>query len=187
MKSKSVITIALIAFVCVCVVFLMAKESKSRIPAEELDIKTTDSGVEISKKPSTVDRNESPANNVKAENESAAVPSHKIIATYYHANKRCKSCNIIGTLSELTFVTKFKKEMMSGDIEFHLVNYDEPENKHFYTDYKMTSQSLILSEVVDGAEKRWVNLEKVWPLLNNKDKFIKYVEDETREFMRNGE
>ena len=57
-----------------------------------------------------------------------------------------------------------------------MVNYDEKGNEHFKKDYGLSAQSLIVSEVKAGKELRWENLEKVWDLTYDKDKFIAYVE-----------
>ena len=54
MKGKSILAIGLFAFVCVSVIFLMAKEAKNRNPAEDLNIKSSNTGVEISEK-TTID------------------------------------------------------------------------------------------------------------------------------------
>jgi len=104
-------------------------------------------------------------------------------ATYYHGNVRCPTCMKIETYSQECIETRFAKEIKAGKVAWRTVNYDEKGNEHFYKDYGLTAQSLIVSEVKGNKELRWKNLEKVWDLTYDKDKFIQYFEDEFRAFM----
>ena len=54
----------------------------------------------------------------------------------------------------------------------------QPENKHYDKDYKLYAQSVILSDVKDGKELRWLNLDKIWKLLNNDKAFQEYIAKE---------
>jgi hypothetical protein len=105
-------------------------------------------------------------------------------ATYYHGNTRCPTCVKIETFSKECFETRFAKEIQQGKLKFRIVNYEEKGNEHFWKDYSLKAQSLIVSEVKGGKELRWVNLEKVWDLTHDKGLFFKYVEGETRGFIK---
>jgi hypothetical protein len=52
------------------------------------------------------------------------------------------------------------------------VNFDDEVNRHFVNDYKLYSQSLILSRVRGGKEVAWANLDKIWTLVGNKEEFL---------------
>lgn len=105
-------------------------------------------------------------------------------ATYYHGNVRCPTCVKIEAYSKEAIESGFTREIASGKVAFRMVNYDEKGNEHFKQDYALSAQSLIVSEVKAGKELRWKNLEKVWDLTYDKDKFIAYVTGEFKTFMK---
>jgi hypothetical protein len=108
----------------------------------------------------------------------------KYLATYYHGNVRCPTCKKIEAYSQEAIETRFAKEIKAGKVAFRMVNYDEKGNEHFKKDYNLEAQSLIISEVKNGKELRWRNLEKVWDLTYDKEKFIAYVEAEVKAFIK---
>ena len=73
--------------------------------------------------------------------------------------------------------------MKEGKVVWGLVNLDEPANTHYIEDYQLYSKSVIVSDVRDGEEVRWKNLMKVWQLTNDKAAFIRYVQDEVRDYL----
>jgi hypothetical protein len=109
-------------------------------------------------------------------------PKDKVIVYYLHRTARCPSCEKIEKLSGETIKEKFAAELKSGAMEWQSLNLDEPGNAHFENDYKLQWQSVVLSEIKDGKETRWKNLDKVWDLLDDDGAFKKYIEDEVRGF-----
>ena len=61
-----------------------------------------------------------------------------------------------------------------------VVNVDEDEHKHFVKDYELVTRSVVLVDAGDAA--RWKNLPRVWQLVRDKEKFLEYVREETRQF-----
>ena len=78
----------------------------------------------------------------------------------------------------------FKDALASGDLEFKAVNVEDRGNEHFVNDYQLYTKSLILSFVKDGKEVRHKNLDKIWELARDKQKFITYVTKEINGFMK---
>jgi hypothetical protein len=74
----------------------------------------------------------------------------------------------------------FAGELADGQMQWRVINIDDPQNKHFEDDYRLQAQSVVLSEVRTGKETRWKNLEKVWDLLDDDAGFVRYVQDEIR-------
>jgi len=105
------------------------------------------------------------------------------IATYFFTNVRCPSCLSIERLTSMTIRDEFAPDIASGRLRWRTVNLDGEGNFHYVKDYKLFTKSVIISQVVDGKEVRWKNLEKVWELLRNEGKFKKYVKDEVASFM----
>ncbi|MDX9786055.1 MAG: nitrophenyl compound nitroreductase subunit ArsF family protein [Desulfobacterales bacterium] len=113
----------------------------------------------------------------------SATPAHYYTATYFHGSFRCGTCQRIETLSEKAITNHFAQELKSGALVWRAVNVDEPENQHYVKDYSLFTKSLIISEVKDGKEIRWKNLEKVWNFVRNEDKFDEYVLSEVKAWM----
>ena len=61
---------------------------------------------------------------------------------------------------------------------------EEPGNRHFIDDYRLTSQSLVIVEYRDGRQVRWKNLEKVWTLLESEKEFFPYVQEGVSSYLK---
>jgi hypothetical protein len=107
----------------------------------------------------------------------------KVIAYYFHRTRRCVSCLTIERYSAEAIQNGFGEQLKKGRLEWRPVNVEEEGNEHFEEDFALYSQSLILVEIKDGKQGRWKNLEKIWELMNDKESFTKYVQDEIREYV----
>lgn len=130
-----------------------------------------------------------PALNVSA--GSAAVkpvenpkPARSIIVTYFHTTMRCPTCHKIEELSTLAVKSHFEKELSTGEVVWRVINVDEPENAHYNKDYQLYTKSLIVSEVKDGKEVRWKNLEKIWEFVRDEEEFDTYVHTEIKDWLK---
>lgn len=118
--------------------------------------------------------------------ESPAVPAEApstVVVTYFHATARCASCLKIEDLTSTAVTTRFAVPIAEKRLVWRLVNLDEPGNDHFARDYRLYTKSVIVSEVKDGREVRWKNLDQVWKLLNDPEGFQSYVEREVRDYL----
>ena len=107
-----------------------------------------------------------------------------VIAYYFHGSFRCPTCMNMEKYSREAIDSNFKDALASGDLEFKAVNIEDRGNEHFVNDYKLYTKSLILSLVKDGKEVKSKNLDKIWELARNKQKFIDYVTSEVTGFMK---
>ena len=46
---------------------------------------------------------------------------------------------------------------------------------------------MVAVKIQDNAEVSWKNLDQVWDLVGDKEKFISYVQGETRAYLATGE
>lgn len=106
--------------------------------------------------------------------------ARRVIAYYFHTTYRCSSCRKIEMYSHEAIHTAFPKEIESGRLVWRVVNIEEKGNEHFVKDYQLFTKSLVLVEERNGQRTRWRNAAKVWELLGNKERFIAYVQAETR-------
>ena len=109
-----------------------------------------------------------------------------IVAYYFHGNKRCSTCRKLEAYSEEAITGGFTSELESGELEWRVVNTDEDGNAHFVTDFELVTKSVVLVEYRDGEVVRWKNLKLVWQLVGDQDGFLRYVRDETRDFLAEG-
>ena len=99
------------------------------------------------------------------------------VAYYFHGTFRCRTCHKLEQYSREAIETNFKDALVSGKLEFKVINIEDKGNGHYGKDYQLYTKSLILSLVKDGKEIKWKNMDKIWEYVGNKQKFIDYVKN----------
>ncbi len=115
--------------------------------------------------------------------EADAQEGHKLIAYYFHRTKRCRTCLTIQTYAEDALKEAFPEAMKTGELEWRLVNVEEPANEHFVTDYQLTTSEIVLVDTNDGQQTEWRNLKRIWDLVGDELEFKAYVEGEAMMFL----
>ena len=108
----------------------------------------------------------------------------QIYAFYLHGNKRCQTCNTIEKYSHEAIDSNFTGEIADGKIIWQTLNFEEPENEHYITDFELYAHSLVLVELAGDSIVRYKNLERVWELVGEPEAFYQYVRDETADFLK---
>jgi len=106
-----------------------------------------------------------------------------VIAYYFHGYKRCNTCRTIEAYTVEALETGFSDELRRGDLAWLVVNVEEPENEHYVEDYELATKTVVLVEVKDGEESRWTRLDEVWQLVGDKESFVDYIQESTREYL----
>lgn len=106
------------------------------------------------------------------------------VAYYFHGTMRCPTCQKLEQYARQAIENDFKDELASGKLVFRSVNVDLKENGHFIDDYKLFTKSLVLSLVKDGVEVKSKNLQRIWELVGNKEKYSAYVSAEVAAFLK---
>lgn len=109
----------------------------------------------------------------------------RIIVYYFHGTYRCPSCTKIEKWSYEAIKHSFLKALKEGRLLWKPVNVDKPENRHFVKEYSLFTKSLIITEVKGEKQTKWKNLDKVWRLLRDQEKFSAYVTKEVKNYMDN--
>jgi hypothetical protein len=161
MKPKTILTVVLLAFVIASVAYFVFSE----ITREKTPLQTADW---------------SKANRSGATEADAG---NKVIVYYFHATRRCWTCKTIEAYSEEAIRSNFAEELESGMLEWKAVNIDEPENTHFVEDFQLATRTVVLVNVVDGANKEWKRLDRVWQLVRDKRAFVEYIRENTNSFL----
>ena len=169
MNSKTIVTVALLLFVAVSVVYLVVKETGEEPTAE---VKGPGASVEQGK--------EGEAGAELKGRDDVAVAESKVMAYYFHGNVRCMKCRAIEAYTKEAIEGSFAKELKNGSLELRVVNIENPGNEHFVQDFQLVTRSVVLVEMQGDEQKGWKNLKQVWDLVGNKGAFLKYIQDETR-------
>ena len=109
----------------------------------------------------------------------------KVIVYYFHGTYRCPSCTKIEKWSYEAIKHSFLKALKEGRLLWKPVNVDKPENRHFVKEYSLFTKSLIITEVKGEKQTKWKNLDKVWQLLRDQEKFSAYFTQEVKNYMDN--
>lgn len=107
---------------------------------------------------------------VKADTNSA-----KLIAYYFHGKVRCVTCNDIEQSTRQVIEADFQPELASGRLEYRVINYDEPGNTHYATDYQLAAPCVVLSSWRDGRQESWESLPEVWELVGDRPAFKQFI------------
>lgn len=100
------------------------------------------------------------------------------IMYYFHRTLRCQTCLTIEAYIEEALRTHYADALADGRLRWLPTNIEEPENAHFEKDFSLEFNSAILVHLDGQRSISWLNLEKVWDLVERKDEFMAYVCDQ---------
>jgi len=106
----------------------------------------------------------------------------EFVTYYFHPSARCETCLNIEAYSKNaveSWSLNNKRELI-----WRALNIDDPSNEHFRNEFDLQFSSLVIAEYKDGKIERWKNLEEIWNLANDKNKFISYVNNELNLFIK---
>ncbi len=167
MNGKRIVTVLLLAFVAASVGFLVLKETRSSA-AEETVVATAPAGALAKAAVSAAE---------------ATPAARKLVAYYFHLNKRCNTCRAIELQAKEAVDAGFPETLMSGRLEWRAVNLDDAGNEHYYQDFQLTGSSLVLVDLVQGKPSRYKTLQKTWDLVADPPAFQAYIQAETKSWL----
>jgi len=190
MKTKNIVSVILLIFVLASVIVFIAKEAgKTGEPAQTTGQKAVPPVITVKDKPARQNTTATPAGNIAADEpageNTGARPERKITVFYFRTNVRCRSCKLIESFSYEAIQAGFAEALENKSMEWQVVNVEEAGNEHYIKEYQLYTKSVVLVESEGSKELRWKNLEKVWNLLNDKNAFISYVQEEVKKFRDN--
>lgn len=107
-----------------------------------------------------------------------------VVAYYFHGHMRCPTCYKLEQYSKEAIDTNFKDALVSGKLEFKVVNIEDKGNEHYGKDYQLYTKSLILALVKDAKVTKWKNMDKIWEYAGNKERFIDYVKSGVADLLK---
>jgi len=113
-----------------------------------------------------------------------ALAGSKVLVRYFHGNVRCSTCLMFEDWSKAAF-SAFTEEQAAGHLEWQLINFDLPENKHYIKDYALADKALVLVREEDGKQVRWKNVEEFWDYGDNqKQEFVAFVQTLIADYLK---
>ncbi len=175
MKPKNIVTILLLSFVAVSIIVVLAKETGGR-----------DSGTDQAEIAAVTESHAdtgAPSGLTKETRTSVATAQEsKYVVAYLHGRARCGPCRTLEDYAKEAVHAHFADDLASGDMEWRIVNVATPENSHLSQHYGLYTQSVIVSEVQNGTEVRWKNLDMIWQLVRDRDAYFDYIKTEVEAF-----
>lgn len=104
--------------------------------------------------------------------------SARLVVYYFHRTLRCATCLSIEHQTYAAIQDAFPDALARGRIEWRPVNTQEKGNEHFETDFALPTSSLVIVQMRGDEVVAWKNLDRVWELADQPDRFRDYVLDE---------
>jgi len=175
MNIKRIFTVVLLLFVAGSIGYMIVNEKKTETVASEERIEPVSKNVE-SEEIETNTKQFMQSSTAKTESEDIR-QDNQLIVYYFHGDKRCPTCHKLETYAKEGLDAYFADEIASKKIVWKVLNVDRTENSHFIQDYKLVTKSVVLSEVANGKEVRWKNLDQIWQKVRDKDNYLQYIRE----------
>lgn len=124
-----------------------------------------------------------PADTTAAITAPAPDSTAQFLVYYFHGNQRCATCRKLEAYTQEAVDSGFVEQLKVGSIKWLPTNTDDSASAHFVKDYDLYTKAVIVSQVVNGKEIRWKNLDKIWELVGDKEQFVTYIQSELKTFM----
>lgn len=111
------------------------------------------------------------------------LPDNALVVYYFHGDTRCPTCRNIEDYSHKAVESAFAEELAESKLLWRVVNYEQPENSHFATEYEIVSPTVVLVRTTNGEVADRRNLMRVWELVGDRDAFTDYIQNETRSML----
>jgi hypothetical protein len=109
-----------------------------------------------------------------------------VIVYYLHGNTRCPTCKSIEAAAHEAVHDGFAEKLKSGQLQWLMFNFDEPQHAHFKKDYGIEVPMVVLVRRAQGEDAKFVALDEVWPLICQGDQkgCVAYVQRELTAFLQ---
>lgn len=109
----------------------------------------------------------------------------KLEVIYFHATRRCATCNAIEDNTKKTLDLYFADLVKKGVIKMLVVNVDEKKNEALAEKYEATGSSLFLTKTVNGKETKIDMTDFAFSYArNNPEKFKTGLRDKINEVLK---
>lgn len=114
-----------------------------------------------------------------------ADPAHdRVVAYYFHGNRRCRTCVGMQETISKTIQEKFAAELAAGKLSFQEVNYEEPEHEHFVKEFDLSFSTLVVARVRGEQTVKFANCGDIWNHALDQTALAGYAEKNVREYLQ---
>lgn len=161
MKTKTIVSVVLLAFVAVSVAFAFRKIAPTSSTNQQEP--STSNVADIVATPVGLD---------------AKLAETQFTAVYFHAAHRCPTCRKIESFSHEALTA----EIEAGKIAWQIADYTSDANAKLVDQFKVFTSTVVLVEVKEGKVARWKNLEEVWNHTSDQTDFTAFINQAWSEF-----
>ena len=97
---------------------------------------------------------------------------------YFHATRRCQTCNKIEALAREAVETTFADEIAGGRLVFKSLNMEEPENQRFIEAFGLVSNTVVMQQGEDFEK-----FDAVWDHVGDPAAFHAYIQAGVAKFL----
>lgn len=116
--------------------------------------------------------------------EEAASPAEKTAVFYFHGKKRCMTCRNIEKTASKAVETQFAEALESGQLEWHVVNFEEKGNEHYVKELSLVGSGIVVAHVDEtGKLTDAKTLQKVWRLSSDQSGMSQYLKKEVTPYL----
>lgn len=119
---------------------------------------------------------------LKADAE-ASKPGRYVRLVYFHRIPGCPTCQLMSRYIYQTVQTKFPEFTKNKTLVLRYMNFEDSQFASFAQAFNVKSPTLIAIEVQNGKDVRYWNLNQIWPLAADKEKFQEYIETKVRNLL----
>ena len=101
-----------------------------------------------------------------------------LVVYYFHSNTRCPTCQAIESQSHETVQADFASQLVSGEVAWEVLNYEEPAASELATKFEIQMPVVVLARMNEGQIEEWNRLDQVWGLVGDKPAFAEYIRAE---------
>ena len=103
---------------------------------------------------------------------------------YFHANKRCKTCNNMEAYTKDVLKSDFEKELAKRAIRWQTFNWQKPENKSYVEKFSLIGNAVYLVGVEKSKYVRHLNLPEIWDYSHDEKQFKDYIRSSISSFIK---
>jgi hypothetical protein len=115
---------------------------------------------------------------IKEINDLSGNTSPKVTVFYFHRKFRCPSCVVVEDTVSEALPKLYPSEMKEGTVSWQVVNIDSMENRHYYDDFNLLTNSLVVVDSLNGRVQHFRVLEKVWEIYADRQAVFDLVKTE---------
>ncbi|HCF60498.1 MAG TPA: hypothetical protein DFS52_21190 [Myxococcales bacterium] len=124
------------------------------------------------------------ASEVKAATAQADPAQDRVVAYYFHGNRRCRTCIGMQETISKTIQEKFAAELAAGRLSFQEINYEAPEHEHFVKQFDLSFSTLVVARVRGEQTVKFANCGDIWNHALDQTALAGYAEKNVREYLQ---